>query len=162
MSSGRTYETYFTYVQNLFAPMHPFAWKLTHSLWKETQTTETEQDLIGLLGTKTFPCPAFSCLQEIGFIQPPRPSRSCKGQVQTVADQGREGMQRQGRNSQETIPQPWGRVPVPPQGIHITISLSSSADTETPTTWEKLTACCPQAGRPQTGWNQKVDDADSR
>ena len=36
-------------------------------------------------------------------------------------------MQRQGRRSQETIVQPWGRVLVPPQGIHI-MSLSSSAE----------------------------------
>ena len=71
-------------------------------------------------------------------------------------------MQRQGRNSQETIVQPWGRVLVPPQGIHITTSLSCFADTETPSRWEKLTVCCPQSHRPQTGWTQKVDDADSQ
>ena len=66
-------------------------------------------------------------------------------------------MQTQVRNSQETIVQPWGRVLVPPQRIHITIPLSCFADTETPTKWEKLTVCCPQAHRPQTwlepeGW----------
>ena len=38
---------------------------------------------------------------------------------QTAANQGREGMQRQGRSSQETIEQPWGRVLVLPQGINI-------------------------------------------
>ena len=47
---------------------------------------------------------------------------------QTVANQGREGMQRQGRSSQDTTVQPRGRALVPPQGIHITISLSSSAE----------------------------------
>ena len=36
---------------------------------------------------------------------------------QTVANQGREGKQRQGRSSQETIWQPWGRVCVPLQGM---------------------------------------------
>ena len=36
-----------------------------------------------------------------------------KQQVQTVTNQGREGMQRQGRSSQETPAQPWGRVLVP-------------------------------------------------
>ena len=102
-----------------------------------------------------------SCLQEIGFIQPPWSSPSSEGQVQTVANQGREGMQRQGRRSQDTIVQPWGRVLVPPQGIHITISLSCFADTEIPTRWEKLKLCCPQACRPQTSWNWMVDDADS-
>ena len=40
-------------------------------------------------------------------------------------------MQRQERNSQETTVQPWGRVLVPPQGIH-TISLSSSAELKPP------------------------------
>ena len=49
-------------------------------------------------------------------------------QVQTVDNQGREGMQRSGRSSQETVAQPWGRVLVPPQGIHTTIPLSSSAE----------------------------------
>ena len=43
---------------------------------------------------------------------------------QTVANQAREGMQRQRRSSQETTVQPWGRVLFPPQGVHITISLS--------------------------------------
>ena len=71
-------------------------------------------------------------------------------------------MQRQGRSSQETIVQPWGRVLVPPQGIQTTTSLSCFADTESPTRWEMLTVCCSQACRPQTGWNQKVDDADSQ
>ena len=36
--------------------------------------------------------------------------------------QGREGMQKQGRSSQETAVQIWGRVLAQPQGIHITIS----------------------------------------
>ena len=62
---------------------------------------ETEQDPVGFLGTEAF---------------------------QTVVNQGREGIQRQGRSSQKTIVQPWGRVLVPPQGIHITISLGSSAE----------------------------------
>ena len=56
---------------------------------------------------------------------------------------------------------PWGRVLVPHEGIHTTISLSCFAATETPTRWEKLTICCPQARRPQTSWNQKDDDTDS-
>ena len=40
-----------------------------------------------------------SCLEEIGFIQPPRPSLSSRGQVQMVANQGREEMQRKGRKN---------------------------------------------------------------
>ena len=56
--------------------------------------------------------------------------------------------------------QPWGKILVPHQRIHTTIPLSCFADNETPSRWEKLT-CCPEAHRPQTSWNQKVDDADS-
>ena len=69
-------------------------------------------------------------------------------------------MQRQGRSSQETVVQPWGRVLAPPQEMHIAISLSCFADTEIPTRWDMLTACCPQARRPQTSRNQEVDHAD--
>ena len=41
--------------------------------------------------------------------------------------------------------QPWGRVQVSPQRIHITISLSCFADSEAPTRREKLIVCRPQA-----------------
>ena len=37
-------------------------------------------------------------------------------------------MRRQGKSSQETILQPWDRVLVPCQGVHRTVSLSSSAE----------------------------------
>ena len=53
-------------------------------------------------------------IQEIGFLQPPRPSLRSKEEVQIDANQGREGMRRQGRGSQETIAQPGGRGPAPP------------------------------------------------
>ena len=52
---------------------------------------------------------------------------------QTAANQGREGMRRWGRRSQDTVVQPWGRVLVPPQGIHTTISLSSFTELKPPT-----------------------------
>ena len=47
---------------------------------------------------------------------------------------------RPGRNKQSrgTIVQPWGRVLVPLQGIHTTVSPSCFADAEAPTRWEKL------------------------
>ena len=48
-----------------------------------------------------------------------QPPLSSKGQVQTVADQGRKGMQRQGRKSQDRIKQSWDSALVPPQGTHI-------------------------------------------
>ena len=47
--------------------------------------------------------------------------------------------------SRETIVQPWGKDLVPQKEMHITISLSYFADTETPSRWEKLTVCCLQA-----------------
>ena len=52
---------------------------------------ETKQDPVGLLVLEAF---------------------------QTVANQGREGMQRQGRSSQETMVQPWGEALVQHQGTH--------------------------------------------
>ena len=88
---------------------------------------ETEQDPVGL----PFCVPHFLFVGN--RLQSPWPSRSSKGQIQTVANQGREGMQRQRRSSQETRVQPWGRVLVPPQGIHISVSLSSSTELKPPT-----------------------------
>ena len=52
--------------------------------------------------------------------------------IQKVAKQGREGIQRQGRNNQEITVHPWGRVLVPPQGMHIAISLNPSAELKPP------------------------------
>ena len=60
-----------------------------------------------------------SCFQEMDLLQPTQPSLRSKGQAQTVDDLRKKGMQRQGRNSQETIVQPWGRILVPSQGVHI-------------------------------------------
>ena len=53
----------------------------------------------------------------------------------------------------------------PPQGLWIiswAMSFELFAYTKTPTRWKKLTLCCPQAWRPQTGCNQKFDGADSQ
>ena len=49
-----------------------------------------------------------------------------------------------------------GRALFPAQGTHVTISLSCLVHIETPSRWEKLTVCCPQAHRPQKCWNQKT------
>lgn len=58
---------------------------------------------------------------------------SLSGQVQTVAKQGREGTQRQGRRGVKKQSQEvWGQVLVPSQGIHLRISRSCFADTESP------------------------------
>ena len=69
-------------------------------------------------------------------LQPPWTSLSWKAQVQTVPNQGREGIQRQERNSQETTSQLWDSVLILPQGIHIKTSLSSSAKLKSPNSVE--------------------------
>ena len=53
-----------------------------------------------------------------------------------VATQGREGMQRQGKSSQETIVKHSDRVLVPPQGIHVKLFLSSLQTLISPTKWK--------------------------
>ena len=80
---------------------------------------------------KSFCVPHFLLVRN--RLQPPWPSLSFEGQIRTVANQGKEGIQTQGRGNQETIVQPWGRVLAPPQGLHITISLSSSTELKPPT-----------------------------
>ena len=86
---------------------------------------------------------------------------SSKEQVQIVANYRSEGMWIQGKNSQETIVKPWSRVLLPPtMDAHNSI-FELFCRYWNPSRWEKLMVCCPQACRPQTSWNQKVDDADS-
>ena len=65
-------------------------------------------------------------------LQPPWPSLNSKGQVQTVANQAKEGMHRQGSCSQETTVQSWGWIPVPFQVIYITVYLGPSAELKPP------------------------------
>ena len=86
---------------------------------------DTEQYPGGLLGTKAFLCPPFIEYRKLASFS-----------IQDLPWVSR--MQRQGRNSQERIVQPWGSVLVPPQGVHRTVSLSCFANTETPTRWENL------------------------
>ena len=78
----------------------------------------SRKDPVRLLGTEVF-CP------DLSWPQPPWLSLSSKGQIWTLANSGKEGMLTQGKGSQEITVQPWGRVLVPPQGIHIAVSLSS-------------------------------------
>lgn len=66
-------------------------------------------------------------------------------QIQTITIRKEKGILRQGRGSQETV-KSWGRVWSSSQRIHITISLSSFAEAETPTKWEKLTVARRQVG----------------
>ena len=78
---------------------------------------------MGLLGTKACMCPCFLFVGN--RLQPPLPSQSSRDQKQTFPKQGRKGMQRQWRDSKETIVQTWGNVLVPPLGKHITTWLNS-------------------------------------
>ena len=105
-------------------------------MWREAgHCADTKQDPVGFLGTKA--CVPHFLITGNRLHSASMTFPEFQWAVPTVANQGREGMWRQGRNSQETIVQPWGRVLVPPQGRYITISLSCFAETETPTWWEK-------------------------
>lgn len=82
---------------------------------------ETEQDPVQLLGTEAFLCTPFLVCRE------QTPTSMSVPECQWT-NQGREGMQKQGRSSQETKVQlcgGGGQVLVLPQEIHITVSLSS-------------------------------------
>ena len=68
---------------------------------------------MGLWSTDLF-CVLHFLSVGIGFFQPPWPSLSSKGWIQTIANQGREGIQKQRRNKQMVV-QPWDRVLVPTQ-----------------------------------------------
>ena len=87
--------------------------------------TETEQNSWRVQSTSLFCVPC--CLLGIRFIQPPWPlsSLSSIGQLQTLANQGREGKGKTGKG-QSRVVQSWGRVPIPSQVAPITVSLSSA------------------------------------
>ena len=62
-----------------------------------------EKDPVEPSRVQILPRSPISGLYEMDFSQPPCPPLSSKGQVQTVANQGREETQKQRRSSQETI-----------------------------------------------------------
>ena len=73
-----------------------------------------------------------------------------KEQFQTLADQRSKGMQKQRRNSKKLQCNDKSRILVPaPQGIYMTVSLSSSAGTKAPPLREKMTI----PGWTQNSWN---------
>ena len=76
------------------------------------------------------------CVPHFLFVgnrfQSPGPSLSSKTQVQAGVNQVRERMQKQVWSRQEAILQLWEGIWVPPQGTHVTVSLSSSAELKTP------------------------------
>ena len=90
------------------------------------QTLKPSRTLWGSWAWKPFCVPHFLFVGN--RLQPLGPSLSSQGEVQALANQGREGMQRRGRGSQETIEQPGGRVLILLQEAHRTMSLSSSAE----------------------------------
>lgn len=59
----------------------------------------------------------------------------------------KEGHQSRANQSRRTTVEPWARVAGPHQGMHTAIPLRCFAETETPSSWEKLTVHCPQACR---------------
>ena len=99
------------------------SWNNTQFLSFSSLTLKLSRTPWGSLSWKPFCVPHFFFIAK--RLQPPWPSLSSKGQIWTVGNQRGEGMQRQGESSQETVVQPPGRVLVLPQGIHVTISLSS-------------------------------------
>ena len=64
----------------------------------------------------------------------------------------REKGERVKRNNSAAL----GRVLVPPPGIHRTIFLICFTDMETPTSWEKLIECCPQALDPRPDGTRRL------
>ena len=74
----------------------------------------------------------------------------------------------QRKDSRETgvqLVQRRGRVPVPPQGMYLTIWHTRISELFYrdwgPTRWRMVTSGWVQAQGPQTGWNHKADDGDS-
>ena len=107
---------------------------------------------VGLLGTRAL-CPyCFDCRKQPSFSLHHLPWVPVGRFKQLLTREGR-GCETREKQTQE---QSWGTVLFPHQWIHTTISLSYSADTETPSRWEKLTwlmmVYCPQACRPQISW----------
>ena len=133
-------------------------------IWNSLRTPiYTKQDPVGLLGTKAFLCPHFlitgSRLHSASMTFPEfqwgRFKQLLIREWRGCGDKGEKVKKKKcslGAGS-------W--FPLKRYIEYITVSLSCFADTETPTRWEKLTVCCPQAGRSQTCWNQKVGDAHS-
>ena len=116
----------------------------TISYYKSQYWNRTEH--FGALEVQILSVSPISCLWGKGFIQSPWPSLSTKGQFQTVAYQGRLGMQKQRRSSQETI------VQGPPQGIYITIYLwVILQELRSPPRWRMITS-----GWAQESWNNIV------
>ena len=87
------------------------------------------------------PFMSISWLQAIGSNQHPRSPLSSKGLVQMAANEGREGVQRQRRNSQETIVAglPWWSSELPLQGVQV---------------WSLVETKIPYAERSKTRWNK--------
>ena len=95
------------------------------------QPLKSNRTLWGSWAQKPFWAP-YCSIRENRLHSASWPSMSSSGQAQTMAQRGREGMQRQGKSSQETVAQFVGRVLVPSQGIHLRISMNCFADSETP------------------------------
>ena len=86
-----------------------------HTQWlpwirRKWEVVEQSRTLWGSWVQKPFCVPSFLFVEN--RFQAPWPSLSSNRRVQTVANQGREGIQRQERNSERLV-QPWGSILVP-------------------------------------------------
>ena len=88
--------------------------------------TDTEPDPVGLLGTRPFCVPLFDYRKQLSLSFHELPWVPVGWGKQLLI---RGGGARPGISSQE---QPWGKVLIPHQWTHTTISLSYFAETETP------------------------------
>ena len=125
-------------------PFSSFVFSLLH-VGEMVPNMELSRTLWGSWVQKSFCVPWFLFLRN--RFQPLWPSLNFKGQFQTVANQGGEGMQRQGRSSQETIVHPWGRILVPFKGYREQYLWTPS---RTPNKWNMLALLIPE----RTTWGQ--------
>ena len=134
--------------------------------WPYTYTREfashfwVSRTLRGLpsMDPHSWPPPAFLSIKQL--------------QSKNQFNQRREKIQRKGKTIQQDrimIDYPFNKAKDPYsvflQGREIIFwarSLELFCRCWSPTGWKKSSVCFPQAHRPLTGWNQKVDDADSQ
>ena len=122
---------------------------------------DAEQDPVGAMGLEAFLPPPPLDYRKQTSLSLHGLRLSSRGQIPILANQGRQRMQRQGRNSQVNSSAALGQGPGSPSRdkLHNVSELFATA--ETSPKWGSLRMCCPLACRLQTTWNQKVDDADS-
>ena len=122
---------------------------------------DAERDPVGPLGLEAFLPPPSLDYRKLTSLSLHGLCLSSNGQIQILANQGRQRMQRQERSSQVNNSAALGQGPGSPSRDKLHNISELFAKAETSRKWESLRICCLQSCRPQTSWNQKVDDADS-